>query len=351
MRSTQFRKLTAVVFCSAFALLPWRADSQQNTALVVTVIDSLGRYPLANADVIDLATGRRRFTDEHGQIRLTLPSEGQLRLRIRQVGYQPVQRTFQANTSGAITIAMKRVAYVISPVRATGHCASTADSASLSLSVAVLEQLQQGAEKYEQFRRAYPFEATIERRKARVPPGGNVERVRVAKEKFRSEDWEDRYRPGDVIRYDRGDWSVPILFLSTLADSVFWKHHCFAASGVRWYQGTRAVRLDFSPSSDVDGPDYEGTALLDSATSLLLRIDFHLARLRRRDPAKKLEGYITFMSPTPFVMVPETTVAIWWTRDIDGGNWGNPDFAESLHLEELKYRREKPPVLEEKNGS
>jgi hypothetical protein len=351
MRSRLFRKLTVGILCSALSLFAPRAYSQQSTPLVITVIDSLGRYPLANADVIDLTTGRHRLTDEHGQARLT-PSEGQLRLRIRQVGYQPLQRTFQPNPSGAaITVAMSRVAYVISPVTATSHCTTTGDSASLSLSVAVLEQLKQGAEKYEQFRRAYPFEATIERRTARVPSSGNVKRVIVAKEKFHSDKWEEPYKPGDIIQYRFGDFTVPILFLSTLADSLFWKYHCFLASGVRWYQGTRAVRLEFSPSSDVDGPDYEGTALLDSATSLLLRVDFHLAKLRRRDAPKRMEGYITFMSPTPFVMVPDTTMGIWWIRDADRGDWGKPDFAQSLHLEELNYRKEKPPVVEKKNGS
>ncbi len=348
MRGTPFRKIVLAILFTGLSLLAHEpAHAQQTANLVVTVIDSLGRYPLANADVIDLSTGRHRFTDEHGQARLTWPSDGQLRLRIRQVGYQPLQRTFQANASGAaITIAMSRVAYVISPVRATSHCATTADSASLSLSVAVLDQLKQGAEKYEQFRNAYPFEATIERRTAAVPPIGNVTRVIVKKEKFRSERWEEPYRPGDVIRYSHGDFTVPILFLSTLADSLFWEHHCFVARGVESYGGLRAVRLEFSPNSQVDGPDYEGAALLDSATSQLLRVDFHLAKLRRRDAPKRMEGYITFMTPTPFVMVPDSTMAIWWVRDVDRGDWGKPDFAQSLHLEELKYRKETPPVVE-----
>ena len=38
---------------------------QQTATLVITVIDSAARYPLANADVIDLNTGQRRFTDVH----------------------------------------------------------------------------------------------------------------------------------------------------------------------------------------------------------------------------------------------------------------------------------------------
>ena len=324
------------------------AHRGQTSILVVTVVDSGAHYPLVNADVIDLVTGQHRFTDEAGRARLTWPSDGQLRLRVREVGYQPQQRTLlQAVTPNAsATFAMNKVAYVISPVKAISHCSTGADSASLDLSLAVLDQLKQGAEKYDQFRRHYPFEATVRRRTAAVPPNGDIGRIVATTEKFRSENWEPSYKPGDVVEYERGTFTVPLLFLSTLADSVFWEHHCFVARGVQWYQGTRVVRLDFTPSTDITGPDYEGAALLDSATSYLLRVEFHLANLHQRNGPRKLDGYITFMSPSPFVMVPDTTGAIWWLRGSDHGEWGKPDYAQSLLLEELKYRKETPPGYE-----
>jgi hypothetical protein len=321
---------------------------QQPSIAVVTVIDSLARYPLVNADVIDLNTGQHRLTDEHGEARLAWPNDGQLRLRIRQVGYEPRQRTLRLpdSSKAATTFAMNKIAYVISPVRSTSHCATASDSASLDLSLSELDQLKQAAEKYDQFRRLFPFEATIERRTAAVPRSGKVRRITAAKETFRSENWQEEYKPGDIIEYERGAFTVPILFLSTLGDSVFWEHHCFIARGVESYQGTRVVRLEFSPSTDVTGPDYAGAALLDSTTSHLLRVDFHLANLRQRNGPKRLEGYITFMSPTPYVMMPDTTVAIWWMRNVSDTTWGNPDFGQSLNLQELRYRRSSPPAHE-----
>lgn len=343
--------LTSAAAISLAALPPSAREPAyraQPSILVVTVIDSSAHYPLVNADVIDVGTGQHRFTDESGQTRLAWPSDGQLRLRVREVGYQPKQRTLQqaATPNTATTFAMSRVAYVISPVKAVSRCSITADSASLDLSLAVLDQLKQGADKYDQFRRHYPFEATIERRTAAVPTNGDIGRIVATREKFRSENWEPSYKPGDVIEYNRGAFTVPLLFLSTLADSVFWEHHCFVARGVEWYQGTRVVRLDFSPSTDITGPDYGGAALLDSATSYLLRVEFHLANLHQRYGPKKLDGYITFMSPSPFVMVPDTTLAIWWLRNADHGDWGKPDYAQSLLLHELKYRKETPPGYE-----
>jgi hypothetical protein len=349
IRSAPFYTLAAAISFAGLSLAAREPSYRgQPSALIVTVIDSGARYPLANADVIDLTTGQHRFTDEAGQARLTWPSDGQLRLRVREVGYQPQQRTLRqaATPNAAATFAMNKVAYVISPVKAISHCSTGADSASLDLSLAVLDQLKQGAEKYDQFRRHYPFEATVERRTAAVPSKGDLGRIVATREKFQSENWEPPYRPGDVIEYTRGEFTVPLLFLSTLADSVFWEHHCFVARGVQWYQGTRVVRLDFTPSTDITGPDYEGTALLDSATSYLLRVEFHLANLRQRRGPKKMDGYITFMSPSPFVMVPDTTGAIWWLRSADHGEWGKPDYAQSLLLEELKYRKETPPGYE-----
>jgi hypothetical protein len=322
----------------------------QPSAVVVTVIDSLARYPLANADVIDLITGQHRFTDESGLVRVAWPGNGVLKLRVREVGYQPRERTLRQSSTpnAAATFEMSKVAYVISPIKAVSHCSDTAaaDSGSLDMSVSALDQLKQGAEKYDEFRRHYPFEVTVERRTAAVPTTGDLKRIIVSKETFRSESWERAYRPGDIIQYERDGFTVPLLFLSTLGDSVFWEHHCFLAGGVESYHGSRVVRLEFSPSTDVTGADYAGTAFLDSATSYLVRVDFHLANLHERNGPKKLEGYITFMSPSPFVMVPDTTGAVWWVRDSDHGDWGKPDYAQMMSLQELKYRKEKPPGFE-----
>ena len=131
--------------------------------------------------------------------------------------------------------------------------------------------------------------------------------------------------------------------MSTLADSVFWQHHCFRADGFDSLETARVVKLEFFPATDVKGPDYEGTAYLDSATSSLLRVEFHLANLHESRGPKRLEGYITFMSPSPFVRVPDTTAAIWWTHSADHDEWGQPDFAQRLHLEAIKYRKTTPP--------
>lgn len=140
MRGITISALAGALSLAALTRLPsallYNAGRQPST-VTVTVLDAGARYPLANADVIDLATNQHHFTDEHGQVRLPWPSDGQLRLRVRQVGYQPVARTLSRATASdeATTFAMSKVAYVMSPVKATSHCATTEDSASLALSV------------------------------------------------------------------------------------------------------------------------------------------------------------------------------------------------------------------------
>jgi hypothetical protein len=128
---------------------------------------------------------------------------------------------------------------------------------------------------------------------------------------------------------------------------VFWEHHCFLATGFQSYQGEPVVRLEFSASPDTKDADYEGTAYIDSATSFLRRVDFRVGNLHDRRGPKRLEGYITFLSPSPFIIVPDTTVAIWWVRNVDKNDWGKPDYVQRLHLEQLKYRNGKPPEYEQ----
>lgn len=352
MKSTSLYWRSAALSLLPLAHLPstpLNYTAGQPSTVAVTVIDALGRYPLGNADVIDLASGLHRITDERGQVRLQWPNSGQLRLRVREVGYQPLERTLLRATASedSTTFAMSKVAYVIAPVRATSHCATTDDSASLALSVAVLDQLKQGAEKYIEFRRLYPFEATVERRSALITDSGTAKRIIVDREKFRSENLDPKYRPGNVVQYKwDGSFLAPILFLSTLGDSVFWQNHCFVARGIEPYQGTRAIRIEFSPSPNVRGPDWSGSAVLDSATSFLLRLEFHLANLDTRKGLVRLDGYQTFRSPSPFVMMPDSVVAIWWLREKTAGDpkWGlRPDFVQSLHIDSLKYRKGRPP--------
>ncbi|HUQ98859.1 MAG TPA: hypothetical protein VM166_05340 [Gemmatimonadaceae bacterium] len=348
MKSTP-RRARALVFL--FSVAVWTtAHAQQPSTVIVTVVDELSRHGLTNAEIVDVATGQHRFTDEQGQARVSVSAAGTARIRVREIGYQPVERTIDRPTgSNPVVVELKRVAYVISPVRASSaRCSIDADSSSRLVSASALAQLQESAEKWARFRRAYPFEAEVERRTAYVNGAPVPSRIDRVKEIYRSDNDEDVYTPGQIFIYRRGSLAteISLLSISMLADQNFWDHHCFVVRGVEPLNGSRAVRLEFSPSSDVKGPDWSGAALLDSATSYLLRVDFHAENLGRNYNIQRLEGFRTFISPSPFVVMPDSSVAAWWKRGPNGkGEWGNPDVAQGLSLMKLTYKKSTPPTV------
>jgi hypothetical protein len=144
-------------------------------------------------------------------------------------------------------------------------------------------------------------------------------------------------------------FSVPLLFLSSLADPVFWEHHCFAVRGIESQLGSRVLRLEFQPTLGVTDVDWMGTAYVDSATSALRRVEFQLSGLRDTDVPRRLEGYTTFRSPSPFIVIPDSTVAMWWRREPTAYEppWSGPDTVQLLELLGVTYRKGKPPASAE----
>lgn len=326
--------------------LSYRAQPQPSP-VIISIVDSLSRQTIANADVADLRSGAHGRTDSRGQVRLPWPADRTLTIRVRQIGYVAVTRELRLDSnSNSFTIAISRIRYVLPTIKtiAASACAPPADSVSAQLSAAALGQITLAAERYEAFRREYPFRAIIKRRTATLTVDGKVTRLVETKGEVRSEDWGDRYRRGEIIQSNAFGFSVPLLFLATLAEPEFWRYHCFAATGVEDHSGARLLRLAFEPARNVRSADWQGSALIDSATSMLVRVDFQLVGLTNDSRVRRLEGYTTFRSPSPFFVIPDSTVAGWWKRAARNGEWGLPDVAQSLHTAAIEYRRTRPPA-------
>jgi hypothetical protein len=331
------RRLAALAPLACLAAL----GGAQPGARVVRVIDGATGRPLPNADVTDLAGDRARLTDADGLVRL--PGGGPLRLRVRQIGYRAQERTAEAGVD-TLTFALQRTSYTLPGVvsRASSGCPADPDTAAALRSAAALEQLRAGAERYETFRRAYPFRVRLERRTAPLGPDGRPARIVRSVEETDDTRWGDGYRPGRVVEYDRrGSFSVGILFLASLADPRFWERHCFAARAGGALQGAPVVRLEFTPAPHVRDPDWQGVAFLDSATSLLRRVEFQLVGVPEPREPRRLEGYTTFASPAPYLVIPDTTIAIWWRRK-RGAEWGPPDVGQALFVTDVRYRGAAP---------
>lgn len=339
------RRLQILTVCALLiAVFVNRAPAQQPAA-VIKVVDSLSRRGIASADVTVLRPALRTRTDAEGEVRLPWPTDGNLTVRVRQLGYAQTTRELRRDSGvNSFIIPIERLSYVLPPVRTTtSTCAPSEDSVSARLSVMALEQIRLGAERYEAFRRDYPFRATITRRTATVGPDGKLRRFVEETGEVQSENWGDPYRRGRIIQASGSGFLIPLLFLGALAQPEFWQHHCFRAAGVEYRDGARLLRLDFEPARNVRTIDWEGSAFIDSATSVLVRVDFRLARLTRNSQVQRLEGYTTFKSPSPFFVIPDSTVAGWWKRGQINGKWGLPDVAQSLHTASIEYRKARPP--------
>ena len=320
--------------------------AQSPGQLRVKVVDEESRLPLPNAELIEQASGQHRFTNERGDAALKWPEGGQVQLRVRQIGYQFVERSLTRAADAAAdtaTVALHRVTYVLPQVFSNTRCGSDTDPASKLLAASVLEQLRAGAERYREFRVAYPFHITQEKRTWTIGVGGKPQNLRRLNGEADSEEWGDPYVPGDVVQHDSHGFSAPILFISALADPVFWNRHCFVARGVQTLAGARVVRLEFTPNTDLRNADWEGAALVDSATSVLRRVEFRLTGLVPGDEPTRLEGYTMFASPSPLIAVPDSTVAVWWRRNVTNGQWGSPDAVLTAVVRQLSYRKDVPP--------
>jgi len=321
------------------------------TVLVVHVVDSASLAPLPNAEVTSAPI--RRLTDTEGNARFTWPASGVLKLRVRELGFRYAETTVHRGhsptaTEDTVVVALQHAAFALPQMvtQAEVRCVGNQDSAAFAFSRSTMELLRFGAEQYDNFRATYPFHVALARRTVRsaLP---KAERVEETSEFAESETFGDPYQPGQVLLRIPKGYYVPTLFVSTLADSAFWNRHCFYAKGVESRDGRRVIRLDFEPSRGVKAVDWEGSAWIDSAASVLRRVDFRLANLRGRFGPRRFEGYTTFTVPSPYIAVPDSTIAWWWTESEPSPNDDKytADVLQFLTMKRMEFRREPPPAL------
>jgi hypothetical protein len=325
------------------------------TAVIVQVVNDLTHDPLPSAQVIDVSIQRGAFTNTAGEVSIATAGRDSVRLRVRQVGFEFVERTFAIPTSSGsqparILVPLHPISYSLPKVttQAINTCGAASDSVSGAVSASVLAQLRLGAERYDAFRRAYPFNVWVERSTTQRDSEGNMVEDPLTTAEEESERWGNSYSAGHVFNATKDrSFTVPILFVTALAAPEFWAHHCFSARGVQALNHERVIRLDFSPTTATRTPDWEGSAYLDSATSMLRRVDFQIVNFRQDDVLYWMSGYTTFNSPTAFIAMPDSTVAKWvyrlglpynyTRRPIDG--------FQSLIVRRLVYRDSVPPKL------
>lgn len=330
----------------------WSAATAATVAsgsLTIRVVDAVTREPIPNAQVTDLDAVVQHLTNARGEARFDWGGRPLVHVRVRQLGYRFVERVFRAADPGAdtVTFALDRVPFVLPEQRAVAidRCDMQTDSATQALSLFALSQLRLAAEHYDQFRQTYPFVVRAERRSIMFSRRANVPaRESVTLEHESSSRWGEQYRAGNVLHREGLGFSVSLLFVLALADSVFWERHCLVARAVEMRNGQPWLRLDFAPVRDIEGADWSGSAWLDSATSVLRRVEFRLTGLHEGDTPRRLEGYTTFSAPSPFITIPDSSVAYWWRSGPRTElEWGSPDVLQLVRVTAIEYSGTKPP--------
>lgn len=320
------------------------------TVLVVHVVDSASHRPLPNAEVA--SPRARRLTDADGNARFVWPAGGAISIRVRQLGFRFTDRTLHRGTSptakeDTVVVVLNPATYALPQVvtQADVRCEAKQDSAAMALSSSTMELLRFGAEQYKSFRVTYPFDVTLARRTVHSALFKGP-RVEEKSEVAESATYGEVYKPGYVLLRTQTGYFVPVLFVTALADSAFWDRHCFVARGVESRDGRRVVRLDFAPARGVSEVEWEGSAWIDSAASVLRRVDFRLVNVRDARAPKRYEGYTTFTVPSPFIAVPDSTVAWWWseTKPTPVDDKYTADVLQFLTMRAMEYRLEKPPA-------
>jgi hypothetical protein len=345
-------RATLVVLCAivagAWAAAPPDPPARLAT-LLVRVVDAASREPIPNAQVTDLDSAVQRLTNARGEAWFDWSGRPAIHVLVRQLGYRLAERVVSAadGAIGTTVVALERVPFVLPEQRAVAvdRCDLRTDSATQELSLYALSQLRLAAEHYEQFRRTYPFRLRSERQTVVFSRRANVPvRRTISRERTRSDEWGDPYEPGNVLHRERLGFSASLLFVSSLADSAFWDRHCLVARAVERREGQPWLRLDFAPARDVRTPDWAGSAWLDSASSVLRRVEFRLTGLTAGDSPRRLEGYTTFNAPSPFITIPDSSVAYWWrSGPTSEPDWGTPDVLQLIRITEIEYTGARPP--------
>jgi hypothetical protein len=291
------------------------ARAQQIGATSVRGIVVSGGERVPYALVALLPSHGQRFADDSGAFVVTAVAPGRYRLRVRQIGYQPVDTTVTKVVGRPleIVVTLERLAVELADITVTapGRCTAPGppDSAVSGDLAAVFEQLRQNAERYALLADSYPYRYRLARTFTDYDQAGMVLSTSSDTVEYQS-NARARYQPGGVVGWGRGPRRTAVRVLnlpslSDLADSSFQASHCFAYRGPEDRGGERLVRFTFQAAESERRPDIEGEVELEADTYRIRR-----AVIRLTHPGRALEGLqsatdtITYQELAPNIVLP-----------------------------------------------
>src|SRR6266540_3603243 len=313
--------------------LPWLAFVQVATApqpsLRGTVVSAETSYPLGFSIVTLHPNIGRQFTDGAGAFAFSGTQAGMYLLSVRQIGYAPLdtQVAITGDSATIVHIALRRLAIELPPVTiAARQCTNPGrpDSSDAAL-LAVFEQLQENARRFELLADSYPFRYVLELSERNV---------------------SHPYAVGRVVEPGWGPWGSPenVLVirsadLEDLGNASFIANHCFRLAGRDTIGGETLVRIDFEPATRIGSADMAGAAYLDPSTYELRFTETSLTRPERSalTNVRSMNFRTRFRNIARGVPLQDSLTVITTYR------YGRQTKIDTQRTVEVRFRREPPP--------
>jgi hypothetical protein len=274
------------VLCAAFVSPAGGQTAPDSTGTIVGLVTTKeGGVPLAYSVVSAASLGRERFSNGEGVFALSGLPAGALQLRVRHLGYSPVDLnvTIRSGQTDTVRVSLAHIAVRLTAVdvRAYPECKNpgppkaSADPAFAT----VFDQLKQNAEQYRLLTDTYPFVYAAERTLWNTLVNGEAHTERVDTIVGNSIRWE--YKPGTIVKRNQpfAPLSMNIPTLVNFAEKSFLENHCFYNGGLETVDGVELLRVDFNPAAKIKEPDVDGSMYLDPTTFQIRRSVLHLSKI------------------------------------------------------------------------
>ncbi len=291
----------------------------------------------------------RQFTDGAGAFVFGETKPGRYLLSVRQIGYTPLdtQIVMGADTTTRVRIALRHLAIELPPVTiAAARCTRPGrpDSSDAAL-LAVFDQLQENARRFELLANSYPFEYDLEIATREVNARGDTSGPQLRRLRLSSKE-NHPYAVGRVVEPAWGPWGNPDSFvvihsaeLQDLGNPDFVASHCFLLAGRDTIGGDTLVRIDFEPAIRLGSADMAGAAYLDPMTYELRYTETLLTRPERSRLAdvRAMRFRTRFHNIARGVPLQDSLTVVTSYR------YGRQTKIDTQRTVEIRFRREPPP--------